>query len=83
VAALATVGHYAMTRAFAAAPLAVTQPVTVLQLVWATLIGAAVFGDAVDPFVLAGGGVIVLAISALALSEARVLRRQAADSAAG
>jgi drug/metabolite transporter (DMT)-like permease len=81
VAGLATAGHYTMIRAFAAAPLAVTQPVTVLQLVWATLIGAAVFGDAVDPFVLTGGAVIVLAISALALTEAKVLRRAAGDSA--
>jgi len=32
VAGLATLGHYAMAKAFRAAPLAVTQPVTVLQL---------------------------------------------------
>jgi drug/metabolite transporter (DMT)-like permease len=83
VAGLATAGHYTMTRAFAAAPLGATQPVTLLQLVWATLIGAAVFGDAVDPFVPAGGAVIVLAISALALTEGMVLRRTAGDSAQG
>jgi len=38
-AVLGTAAHYAMTRAFAAAPLAVTQPVTFLQIVWATLLG--------------------------------------------
>ncbi len=83
VAGLATAGHYAMTRAFAAAPLAATQPVTVLQLVWATFIGAAVFGDAVDPWVLGGGALIVLAVSGLALAEARVLRRGAGVGAEG
>ena len=34
VATFATAGHYSMTRAFAAAPMSVTQPVTFLQLVW-------------------------------------------------
>ncbi|NJM84315.1 MAG: DMT family transporter [Tabrizicola sp.] len=71
VAALATFGHYAMTRAFRAAPLAVTQPVTFLQLIWATLLGATVFGEAVDGFVLLGGAMIVGAISVNAWIEAR------------
>ena len=39
VAAFATMGHYTMARAFVAAPLTVTQPVTFVQLVWATLAG--------------------------------------------
>ena len=55
VAGLATLGHYTMTRAFRAAPLAVTQPVTFLQILWATLLGALVFGEAVDGFVILGG----------------------------
>lgn len=63
VAGLATSGHYCMTRAFAAAPLAVTQPVTMLQLVWATALGVAVFADPVDPFVLAGGATIIGAVT--------------------
>jgi drug/metabolite transporter (DMT)-like permease len=75
VAAFATAGHYAMTRAFAAAPLSVTQPVTFLQLVWATILGATVFGEAVDPFVLAGGGMIIAAVSFMTWREA-VLRRR-------
>lgn len=66
VALAATLGHYAMTRAFGAAPLAVTQPVVFLQLVWATILGAGVFGEAVDGFVLAGGAMIIGAISWLA-----------------
>ncbi|MEH7828349.1 DMT family transporter [Gemmobacter denitrificans] len=76
VAACATSGHYCMTRAFAVAPLTVTQPVTFLQLVWATLLGALVFGEGIDAFVLLGGGVIIAAISYITWREA-VLKRQA------
>ncbi len=66
VAVAATVGHYCMTRAFAAAPLAVTQPVVFAQLIWATLLGAVMFHEAVDAYVLTGGAVIIAAISWLA-----------------
>jgi len=76
VACFATGGHYAMTMAFRAAPLSVTQPVTFLQLVWATALGAVVFGEAVDNFVLLGRGLIVGAISFMSWREAQ-LRRQA------
>lgn len=75
VALFATLGHYCMTRAFVVAPLTVTQPVTFLQLVWATLLGALVFGEGVDAFVLLGGGLIIAAISYITFREA-VLRRQ-------
>lgn len=71
VAALATLGHYAMARAFRAAPLAVTQPVTFLQLIWAALLGALAFGERVEPWVMAGGGLIILAITANTWAEAR------------
>lgn len=74
VAVFATAGHYCMTRAFRAAPLTVTQPVTFLQLVWATLLGALVFGEGVDPWVLVGGAVIIAAISYITWREA-VLKR--------
>lgn len=75
VACFATAGHYTMTLAFAAAPLSVTQPATFLQLIWATILGAVVFGEAVDPFVLAGGAVIIAAVTTLALREAQVARK--------
>jgi drug/metabolite transporter (DMT)-like permease len=71
VAGLATLGHYAMARAFRAAPLAVTQPVTFLQLIWAALLGTLAFGEPVEPWVLAGGALIILAISANTWAEAR------------
>lgn len=63
VALLATVGHYTMSRAFAVAPMTVTQPVTFLNLVWAMMMGAVFFGAGIDPWVLLGGGLIVGAIS--------------------
>lgn len=76
VAAFATLGHYSMARAFAAAPLTVTQPVTFLQLVWATILGVIAFGEPVDPYILIGGGMIICAISYMTWREARA-RRQA------
>jgi drug/metabolite transporter (DMT)-like permease len=71
VAVLATLGHYTMTRAFRAAPLAVTQPVVFLQILWASLLGAAVFGEPVDGFVILGGAIIVAAVSLGTWAEAR------------
>jgi drug/metabolite transporter (DMT)-like permease len=73
VAVFATGGHYCMSRAFAAAPLAVTQPVVFLQLVWASLLGVLVFDEGVDPFVILGGAVIIGAISWLTWRETRAM----------
>ncbi len=75
VAALATAGHYTMTRAIAAAPLAVTQPVTFLQLLWAALLGLFAFGEPVDGFVIAGGVLIMASVSFLSWREAMLRRR--------
>ena len=75
VAVFATAGHYSMTRAFACAPMTVTQPVTFLQLIWASLLGWVVFGEAVDPYVLIGGAVIISAISYMTWREAQTKRR--------
>lgn len=76
-AVLGTFAHYCMTRAFAAAPLAVTQPVTFLQIVWATLLGALVFGEGVDLWVIVGGSLIIAAISLSTWAEARSAARAA------
>lgn len=75
VATLATGGHYTMTLAFRAAPLAVTQPVTFLQLIWAVTLGAVVFGEAVDPWVILGGTMIVASVSFISWREAQLKRR--------
>ncbi len=74
VACFATAGHYTMTLAFAAAPLTVTQPVTFLQLVWAVLLGAVVFGETVDGWVIFGGAIIMASVSFITWREA-VARR--------
>lgn len=79
VAVLATAGHYLMTRAFRVAPLAVTQPVSFLQLIWATLAGSLFFAEPVDLWVLTGGAMIIGAISWVTWREAAVAREAAAE----
>lgn len=75
VAALATAGHFTMSMAFAAAPVTVTQPVSFLQLVWAVLLGAVVFGEGVDPWIVTGGLVIIGSIAFITWREAVLKRR--------
>lgn len=74
-AVFATAGHYTLTQAFKCAPITVTQPVQFLQLVWATLLGIAVFGEALDPWVLLGGGIIVASATYISHREMKVKRR--------
>lgn len=76
VACFATAGHYTMTLAFAAAPVAVTQPVTFLQLVWATALGALVFSEPVDVWVVLGGGIVLASVSFITWRETMLNRRQ-------
>jgi drug/metabolite transporter (DMT)-like permease len=71
VACFATAGHYTMTLAFRSAPLTVTQPITFLQLVWAVALGAVVFGEGVDVFVVLGGTIIIGSVVVLTWSEHR------------
>jgi drug/metabolite transporter (DMT)-like permease len=73
---IATAGHYSLTRAFEAAPITVTQPVQFLQLVWATLLGMAAFGEPLDAFVLVGGGIIVGSATYISHREAMLARRE-------
>lgn len=75
-AVLATLAHYTMTRAFAAAPISATQPATFLQLLWSVLLGAAAFGEPVDGWVILGGAIIMAAVSFITWREA-VARREA------
>jgi drug/metabolite transporter (DMT)-like permease len=76
IACFATAGHYAMTLALQAAPVAVTQPVTFLQLIWATALGVFVFHEGIDIWVIAGGTLILGAVSFISWREA-VLNRSA------
>ena len=75
VAFFATAEHYTMTLAFAAAAVTVTQPVTFLQLVWATALGVIVFNEAVDIWVVLGGGLILASITFITWREA-ILKRK-------
>lgn len=75
-AVFATVGHFLMTKGFQAAPITVTQPVTFLQLVWAVSLGAILFNEPIDPYVILGGVMIISAISYITWREAVVKRRQ-------
>jgi drug/metabolite transporter (DMT)-like permease len=74
-AVFATAGHYTMTRALAAAPITVTQPVQFLQLVWATILGIIAFGEPLDPFVILGGAIVVGAATYISYRERAAARR--------
>jgi drug/metabolite transporter (DMT)-like permease len=63
-----------MTRAFREAPISATQPATFLQLVWSVLLGATLFGEPVDGWVILGGVIIMAAVSVTTWREA-VARR--------
>lgn len=76
IACFATAGHYAMTHAFAAAPITVTQPVTALQLVWSVSVGALFFAEPVDLWVVAGGVMVVSAVIFIALREHQLRRAE-------
>ena len=66
---LATTGHFTLTKAFAAAPITVTQPLSFLQLVWATVIGVMLFGEPIDPFVVLGSLIVVSAVTYISHRE--------------
>ncbi len=74
-AVVATAGHYTITRAFEAAPLTVTQPITFLQLVWAAILGLVLFAEPLDPFVFLGGALVVGAVTYISHREAAATRR--------
>ena len=78
VAACATAGHYTLTRAMRLAELTMLQPFMFLQLVWASLLGFAAFGEVPDVWTWVGGAVIVAAATYIAHREAlaRRARRQ-------
>jgi len=76
VAAFATTGHLTMTIALKAAPISVTQPVTFLQLVWATIMGVIVFSEPVDGWVLFGGALILASVSFMTWREAMLKRKR-------
>jgi drug/metabolite transporter (DMT)-like permease len=52
------VAHFAMIRAYALAEASLLAPLGYLQLVWATAIGFALFGDLPDSWTIGGGALI-------------------------
>ena len=74
-AGFASLGHYAMTQAFKLAPVTVTQPVTFLQLPFGIAMGAVMFGEPVDIWVVIGGAMIIAAIAFMTWREAVLNRR--------
>ncbi len=73
---LATAGHFTLTKAFAAAPITMTLPLSFLQLVWAALIGVMLFGEPIDPYVVLGSLIVVAAVTYISHREIQA-RRQA------
>jgi drug/metabolite transporter (DMT)-like permease len=81
IAVLATLGQMTMTQAFRSAEMTVTQPATFLQLVWATLIGIAFFGEEPALWTWVGAAIVIAAATYIAHREAiaRVRSPAAAD----
>jgi drug/metabolite transporter (DMT)-like permease len=65
--ALATSGHFFFTLAYRAAPASLIAPVNYLHLVWAALLGWAVFGHLPDGWSVVGMAMIVGAGAAIAV----------------
>jgi drug/metabolite transporter (DMT)-like permease len=72
----ATAGHYTLMRAFSLGEITLLQPFTFLQLVWASLLGMAAFGEVPTVYTWAGGAIIVGSASYIAHREAIARRTQ-------
>ena len=68
---LGCAGHYALTTAFKHADVSALQPIRFVDLIWAALVGLAVFGDMPAATTIAGGVVILAATTWIARHEAR------------
>ena len=73
---LGSVGHYCLTRSFAAADISATQSVKFLDLVWASIMGWLVFADTPSNSTLIGG--VVIAASTLWIARREARARQSA-----
>jgi drug/metabolite transporter (DMT)-like permease len=68
---LGSAAHWAMARALQLADISAMQPLRFLDLVWSSLLGLALFGDAPTANALLGGAVIVASTAWIARHEAR------------
>jgi drug/metabolite transporter (DMT)-like permease len=70
-------GHYCTTRAYKVADISAVQSVKFLDLVWAALLGVAIFGTVPAAWTVAGGVVILASTLWLAKRESRTMARAA------
>lgn len=63
--------HFCLTRALSLAPASVVTPVDFLRLPLIAVVGMLAYGEALDPFVFAGGAVILIANLVNLRAEAR------------
>ncbi len=57
--AVVTFGHFLLIKAFTMAPTAQVSPMVYFQIVWAALIGYAVFGDVPSPSTMIGAAIVI------------------------
>ena len=60
VALFATAGHFTMTMALKLAPITITQPISYVQIVWASCIGFIFFGETISIWFSVGASLIIL-----------------------
>ena len=60
VALFATAGHFTMTMALKLAPITITQPISYVQIVWASCIGLIFFGETISLGFTVGATLIIL-----------------------
>jgi drug/metabolite transporter (DMT)-like permease len=73
---IGSAGHFCLTRAMSLADLSATQPVKFLELLWASVVGFAIWSDVPGPATLLGGAIIFASTTWIARREAR-LRKEA------
>ncbi|MFZ4409097.1 MAG: DMT family transporter [Paracraurococcus sp.] len=71
---IGSAGHFCMTRAISLADVSATQPVKFLELLWASAMGLAVWGDVPGSSTLLGGAIIFASTTWIARREARARR---------
>lgn len=82
---MGTAGHFLITAALKIADTAAVMPIDFLKLVWAALLGYALFGEVPDFWTFVGGAIVFAAATYIALRErtaARDTDRTAAKAAA-
>lgn len=68
---IGSAGHYCLTRSYKVADISATQSIKFLDLIWASLLGWALFGDLPTGWTLVGGGVIAASTVWLVRRESR------------